>query len=90
MHIQVGNLFWLKAPPHKVTELQSEHLPATSRAVNVLAPQQPGQQFVFQTHRCCLRYHVLLQLLEELWGAVAGTMGWSKMTGRNLDGAAAE
>lgn len=45
-----------------VAELRTQRLPEDSP--NVVAPTE-GQQFVFQHHRCCLRYHVLLQLLEE-------------------------
>lgn len=44
-----------------VTELQAEKL-QDSR----ILPVFHGQQFIFHQLRCCMRYHVLLELLEKL------------------------
>ena len=51
-----------------VTELQAEKLVEKlqdSRKASIL-PVLHGQQFIFHHLRCCMRYHVLLELLEKL------------------------
>ena len=45
-----------------VTELRADNIPEDSRILPVLH----GQQFIFHQLRCCMRYHVLLELLEKL------------------------
>ena len=44
-----------------VTELQAEKIEKLS-----ILPVLHGQQFIFHHLRCCMRYHVLLELLEKL------------------------
>lgn len=46
-----------------VTELQAEKFVELKASI---LPVLHGQQFIFHHLRCCMRYHVLLELLEKL------------------------